>query len=138
MITDFGKHIFNTERRTLAEKLVLYCGVPANLSGYDKLVDCAVIASYRVSAPRKEIYRTVASVYGVVSQSVIRSVTYAINKTTDFERSFAEIIGSHARVDVHCGKVIAHLGKIIDNPELSPLYDKSTGSFVFDRKHNAT
>lgn len=138
MDISYTKYVYNTDRRTLAEKIALFCGIPANLCGFDKLVDCAVIASYRPNAPLQDIYRTVASMYGVVPKSVLRAISYALEKSPTFACAFADMIGSNVRPqDIHCGMAIAHFGKIIDNPELSPLYDSSIDAFVFEAKYKS-
>lgn len=130
-ISEYNKYVHNVERRTAAEKLLLYCGVPVELGGFAKLVDCAVIASYYPEAPLNGIYRAVGAMYGVTPKTVLRAVSYALSKAPDFAAAFSVVIGARIKLQyVHCGMAIALLGKIIDNPALSPLYDARLQTFI--------
>lgn len=129
-ISKYDKYVYDVERRTIAEKLMLYCGVPADLGGFTKLVDCSVVASYYPTAPLNAIYRAVGAMYGVTPKTILRAVSYALYKTPDFASAFSLVIGMRIKPsDVHSGMAIVLLSKIIDNPALSPMYDAQTRTF---------
>lgn len=129
-ISEYEKYVYDIERRTTAEKLTLYCGIPADLGGFAKLVDCAVVASYYPDASLNEIYRAVGAMYGVTPKTILRAVSYALYKSQDFASAFSSVIGARIKPsDVHSGMAIVLLSKIIDNPELSPMYDAQTRTF---------
>ena len=118
------------KRRFLAEKLVLHCGVPACLIGYDALVDCVNLSSEMPSYGICNIYAAVGAARKIKPRSVLRNISYAICKANNIAESLSNIVG--ARVlpqEVHAGLVISYLGKIVKNPILSPLYDAKTGVF---------
>ena len=129
-ISKYDKYVYDVERRTIAEKLMLFCGVPADLGGFAKLVDCSVVASYYPTAPLNAIYRAVGAMYGVTPSTILRAVSYALYKSPDFANAISLVIGTRIKPsDVHSGMAIALLGKIIDNPALSPMYDAQTRTF---------
>lgn len=122
------EHIELTTDKTFrftAERLVLKCGIRADLKGSDALADCVILYGVGAVTGYCDIYRAVGKLRGVSPKSVIREISYAIAQAFDIEEKFSALVGIRVRrQDIHCSLLIAYLGKLFRNPDLSIFDDK--------------
>lgn len=86
--------------------------------GYEQLCDC-VLAKIQNEATITDIYSVVAVKYGIQSKSVMRNISYALNKVEKLSERLSEILG--AKIDensLHNGNIIFYLADIVSNPEM--------------------
>ena len=86
------EHIELTTDKTFrftAERLVLKCGIRADLKGSDALADCVILYGVGAVTGYCDIYRAVGKLRGVSSKSVIREISYAIAQAFDIEEKFS-------------------------------------------------
>ena len=78
--------------RLFAESLVLACGIPVHLKGFDLLVDCAL--AYSISPlPFSELYSFVGALHSMTGHTVTRDVSHALRRTTDLHIRLSELSG---------------------------------------------
>lgn len=86
--------------------------------GYAQLCDC-VLAKLKNETTITDIYSAVAVKYGVQSKSVMRNISYALNKVERLSERLSEILGT--KIDensLHNGNIIFYLADIVSNPEI--------------------
>lgn len=106
--------------RLTAEKLVLKCGVRADLKGCSCLADAIILFGTESCTGFCEIYRVIGSIRGLKPKSVMREITYAISQSFGISERLSSMVGIHIpESDIHSGLVIAYLGKLFKNPDLS-------------------
>lgn len=109
----------NTFRHT-ANKLLIKCGIRAELNGYHYLTDAIVLYGTETCTKFCEIYRIIAAHRRIKPKSVMREISYAINNSIAIHERISELIGIDIPQDVvHNGLVIAYLGVIFRDPDSS-------------------
>lgn len=86
--------------------------------GYEQLYDC-VLTRISNEATITDIYSAVAVKYGIQSKSVMRNISYALNKVDKLSERLSEIMG--IKIDnnsLHNGNIIFYLADIVSNPEM--------------------
>ena len=103
----------NPVARREVERLVLKCGVHANLKGYSRLIDAVLLYS-STSYTLGELYRAIAEMHAIKPKTVIREISYALKQSHHIEKRLSEIIGStFSSHEIHCGLVIAELAALL-------------------------
>lgn len=106
--------------RLTAEKLVLKCGIRADLKGYRCLADAVILYGTDTCTGFCEIYRAVGTVRDLKAKSVMREISYAISQSFDIASRLSEMMGIDIpESDIHSALVIAYLGQLFKNPSLS-------------------
>ena len=106
--------------RLTAEKLVLKCGVRADLKGCRCLIDAVILFGTGMYTGFCDIYRAVGSVHGLQAKSVMREISYAIAQAFNLADNLSKLIGTPIpKSDIHNGLVIAYLGRLFQNPSLA-------------------
>lgn len=106
--------------RLTAERLILKCGVRADLKGSRCLIDAVILYGTELCYGFCEIYRIIGALRNLKPKSVMREITYAINQAFDLPTRLSKMIGANIPAsDVHSGLVIAYLGRLFKNPDLS-------------------
>lgn len=110
--------------RATAERLVIKCGVRADLKGFARLVDAVILYGTETSASFCEIYRMIGEMRKLKPKTVMREISYAVMQAFDIAGRLSELIGLPVPPsDIHSGLVIAYLGKLFQNPDLSVYSD---------------
>lgn len=117
--------IENSANRIAAEKLVLKCGVRADLKGCQCLVDAIIIFGTELCSGFCQIYKIIGELRGLRQKSVMREISYAISQAHDLPVHLSALIGIDIK-EVHNGLVIAYLGRLFDTPELSAQNSANT------------
>lgn len=108
-----------TFRRT-AERLVIKCGIRADLKGCKHLIDAVILYGTELLDGFCEIYRTIGALRGIKPKSVMREISYAIIQAFDISSRLSKLIGTNIpESDIHSGLVIAYLGKVFKNPDIA-------------------
>lgn len=103
--------------RLTADKLVLLSGVRADLKGYVFLADAVILFASDFCSGLCDIYRAIALFRNRSFKSVVRDISYAIAQSSGVADNISRLIGTSVPLqDVHCGLVIAYLGKLFQNP----------------------
>ena len=106
--------------RFTAERLVLKCGVRADLKGFSCLIDAVIIYGTETCATFCEIYRVIGELRGLKTKTVMREIAYAIEQSFGLCARLSDMIGiSISEADIHSGLVIAYLGRLFVNPDIS-------------------
>ncbi len=106
--------------RHTAERLVMLCGIRADLKGFDCLIDAVILYGVGNCNGFCEIYRVIGELKKLKPKSVMREISYAIDQSYDIHEKLSAFIGIKIKkTDIHNGFVIAYLGKIFRNPDLS-------------------
>ena len=106
--------------RLTAERLVYKCGVRADLKGSKCLVDAIILYGTELCDGFCEIYRVVGALRGLKEKSVMREISYAISQAVDLPARLSALVGAHIpESHIHSGLVIAYLGKLFQNPNLT-------------------
>ncbi len=106
--------------RLTAERLVLKCGVRADLKGSRCLIDAVILHGTEMCTGFCEIYRAIADIRGLKPKSVMREISYAIAQAFDLPDRLSTMVGTDIPPsDIHSGLVIAYLGRLFKNPDLS-------------------
>ena len=117
--------------RKTAERLVLLCGVRADLSGYRCLTDAIILYGTEMCSGFGEIYDIVGQYREIQAKSVMRDICYAIRQSYDLRRKMCEMLGIDiSDADIHNGLVIAYLSAIFRDP-------KNYDAIFRDRKDSA-
>lgn len=117
--------------RATAERLVIKCGVRADLKGFACLVDAVILYGTETSTSFCEIYRIIGELRRVKPKTVMREISYAVMQAFDIAARLSELIGLPVPAsDIHSGLVIAYLGKLFQNPDLSVYSDAPTNTAV--------
>ena len=120
ILTEYRQVLADPSFRLTAERLILKCGVRADLKGSDSLVDAVILYGTDTCTGFCEIYRVIGEVRNVKPKSIMRAISYAITQAFDLSTRLSEMIGTTIPPDhVHSGLVIAYLGRLFKNPELS-------------------
>ncbi len=118
--TEYAAAIADKTFRLTAERLVLKCGVRADLKGFYRLVDCVIIYGTELCTEFCRIYRIVGEINGLQAKSVMREISYALKQSFDAPAKLSALIGFNIpESEIHSGLVIAYLGRLFKNPELS-------------------
>lgn len=103
-----------------AERLVLKCGVRADLKGFSCLIDAVIIYGTETSTAFCEIYAAIGALRKLKVKTVMREIAYAIAQAFDLRSRLSEMIGIPiAEADLHSGLVIAYLGRLFANPDVA-------------------
>lgn len=106
--------------RLTAERLALKCGVRADLKGSSCLTDAVILYGTEASTAFCEIYRIIGAVRGLKYKSVMREITYAIDQSFSISDNLSAMLGIKInKSDIHSGLVIAYLGKLFKDPDIS-------------------
>ena len=104
---------FDRSDRDFAEHLVLSCGIPVHLKGFDLLVDCALAYADK-PLPSAELYSLVGSFHAMTGHAVTRDISHALKRTRDLHLRLSELSGLPVcDNDIHNGFVVALLGKLV-------------------------
>lgn len=108
--------------RFTAEKLVLKCGVRADLKGFNCLVDAIILHGTEYSTSFCEIYNEIALIRNLKPKTVMREISYAIAQSFCLHERLSELMGIPiSQADVHNGLVIAYLSRLFKHPSLSAV-----------------
>lgn len=106
--------------RLTAERLVLKCGVRADLKGCSCLIDAVILFGTESCSGFCEIYRLIGELRRLKPKSVMREISYAISQSFDISKRLSALVGIPiSEADIHSGLVIAYLGRLFKNPDLS-------------------
>lgn len=106
--------------RLTANKLLLKCGVRADLKGYDCLTDAIILYGTYTCTRYCGIYRIIAETRDIKPKSVMREISYAIKESLDIHEKLSALVGIDIpKTLVHNGLVIAYLGIIFRNPDIA-------------------
>ena len=120
LLNEYRRVLSDPSFRLTAERLVLKCGVRADLKGSDKLTDAVILYGTEQSTEFCEIYRIIGAVHDVKYKSVMRAISYSIMQAFDLAARLSDMVGTYIPPDhIHSGLVIAYLGRLFKNPELS-------------------
>ncbi|MCH5160703.1 MAG: hypothetical protein J1G04_01590 [Clostridiales bacterium] len=99
--------------RREAERLVLKCGIHANLKGFSRLIDAVVLYGAH-DYTLCELYRTIAELRSLKPKTVIREISYALSQSPRLEKRLSELVGSvFCSDEIHSGLVIAALATLL-------------------------
>ncbi len=119
-ISEYATATADNTFRVTAEKLVLKCGIRADLKGFHRLADAVIIYGTGLCTEFCRIYRIIGDLNGLQSKSVMREISYAIKQSFDLRAKLSALVGFDIpESEIHSGLVIAYLGKLFKNPELS-------------------
>lgn len=107
------------DRRTVnaVERLVLKCGVRADLNGYTYLSEAAAVFSAHPDSKLKDICDAVGSIHGVKPKTVMREINYAVAQAFDISETLSELVGARIPPShIHGRLVIAYIGKLCGKP----------------------
>lgn len=108
--------------RFTAEKLVLQCGVRADLKGFNSLVDAVILYGTEYKTSFCEIYAEIGMLRGLKPKTVMREISYALAQSYNLPERLSAMIGVPlSQSDIHCGLVIAYLAKLFRHPSLTTL-----------------
>lgn len=99
----------NRRNKTAADRIVLKCGIRADLKGFTYLAEAAVLYGNDVVG-FNEIYRRLGARHGVQSKSIMREITYAIKGSPDVLPRLAELTGKTVAANASNSVVIQCLG----------------------------
>ena len=118
----------DNKRALLAvERIVLECGVRADLNGCAYLTEAATVYAACPDAKLTDIYGAVGSRHGVKPKTVMREINYAVAQAFDVAEKLSALIGVRIPpAQVHGGLIIAYIGKLYSNPDLRRR-DKTNG-----------
>lgn len=120
LLNEYKQVLSDPSFRLTAERLTLKCGVRADLKGSDSLADAVILYGTDTCTAFCEIYRIIGAVHDVKPKSIMRAISYAITQAFDLAERLSDMIGTTIPPDhVHSGLVIAYLGRLFKNPELS-------------------
>lgn len=106
--------------RFTAEKLVLACGVRADLKGFNCLVDAIILYGTEFSTSFCEIYNEIAIIRNLKPKTVMREISYAITQSFCLHERLSELMGIPiSQADIHNGLVIAYLSNLFKHPPKS-------------------
>lgn len=106
--------------RLTAEKLVYKCGIRADLKGSKCLTDAVILYGTGMCSGFCDIYRNIAAIRGLKPKSVMREISYAITQAFDLPTKLSMLVGANIPAsDIHSSLVIAYLGSMFRNPDLS-------------------
>ncbi|MCM1367606.1 MAG: sporulation initiation factor Spo0A C-terminal domain-containing protein [Roseburia sp.] len=106
--------------RLTADRLVMKCGIRADLKGCRCLTDAIILFGTETCLGFCDIYRAIGAVRGLKPKSVMREISYAISQSFGVAARLSEMVGvAIPESDIHSGLVIAYLGKLFKNPSLS-------------------
>lgn len=112
----------DTTFRFTAEKLVLKCGVRADLKGFKCLVDAVILYGTEYKTAFCELYREIGAIRGLKQKTVMREIAYALSQAFILPERLSAMIGVPiSPADVHNGLVIAYIAKLFKNPSLSDM-----------------
>lgn len=102
------------------ERLVLKCGIRADLNGCTYLTEAATIFAAHPRSKLADIYEAVGRIHDVKPKAVMRAISYAVAQAFGVADRLSELIGTHIPPSqIHGGLVIAYIGKLYGNPSLS-------------------
>lgn len=102
--------------RQTAERLVLKCGVRADLKGFARLIDAVIIYGTELITSFCEIYRAIGELRSLKPKSVMREISYSIAQSFGLARRLSDMLGiTLSEADLHSGLVISYLGMIFKN-----------------------
>ena len=116
MNTPIENLVFEPDIRRDAERLVLICGVHANLKGFARLTDAIILYSaddveYCVL---NKLYQAIADIRKIKPKTVIREISYAILHAPHIAARLSELVGATISPDeIHNGLVIAALATVL-------------------------
>lgn len=120
IFNEYTKVLADPSFRLTAERLVFKCGVRADLKGCKCLVDAIILFGTETCEGFCEIYRIIGAMRKIKPKSVMREITYAITQAFDIVDRLSKLVGINlSDNDIHSGLVIAYLGRIFKNPDLS-------------------
>lgn len=103
--------------RTKAINLILKCGVPPCLVGYEYLTKATEIyakGNYSIT----DVYRIIAEQSDIKPKSVMRNISYAISQSFDFCNRLSDIMGIKIpSSEIHNALVISYLATKINDPK---------------------
>lgn len=103
------------------KQYLLRLSIDPTHKGYKQLYDC-VIARMAKETTITEIYTEVGKKYNVQGKTVLRNVTYALNKAERLEERLSEVLGIRIEPNaMHTGLVITYLAEIVKEPEVFEL-----------------
>lgn len=112
--------VYDKTFRLTAERLVIKSGIRADLKGFRCLVDAVILFGTEMCDGFCEIYRTIGALRELKPKSVMREISYAVNQSYDLHNKLSAMIGTTVcEADIHNGLVIAYLGRLFKNPDLS-------------------
>ena len=118
--TEYATAITDKTFRVTAERLVMQCGVRADLKGFRRLADAIIVYGTGLCTEFCRIYRIIGDINGLQSKTVMREITYAIRQSIGMPAKLSALVGFEIpETEIHSGLVIAYLGKLFKNPELS-------------------
>lgn len=116
MNTSIENIVLDRKTRLRAERLVLKCGIHANLKGFSRLTDAVILYSAGVCFTLSELYKSIAELRSLKPKTVIREISYAIAQSPHLEMRLSELVGSEFCSDeIHNGLVIAALATVLDS-----------------------
>lgn len=105
--------------RQTAEKLVLRCGIRADLKGFDYIVDAVILSGTGACTRVCEIYSRIGALHRAKPKSVMRAISYAISNAPDLPRHLGAMLGIEiSATEIHNALIIAYLGKLFGSPAL--------------------
>lgn len=117
-LNEYTSVVSDTTFRLTANKLLIRCGIRADLKGYDCLTDAVILYGTGLCTRFCEIYRIIAANRNIKPKSVMREISYAINGTHGIHEKISALIGIDIpNTVVHNGLVIAYLGVIFRDPD---------------------
>ncbi len=113
MKTSIENIVLDPIARRDVERLVLKCGIHANLKGFSRLTDAVLLYGAGETDSLCELYRTIAELRALKPKTVIREISYAISQSPRLDTRLSELVGSvFCSDEIHNGLVIAALATV--------------------------
>lgn len=108
------EYVENSALRLKAEKLVIDCGIPAKLKGFDFIVDAVMLFGKVKLRGYQCIYGSIARLHGISSKDVNRDIGYALKKSYDLHIRLSELVGlNFPQSEIHSSLVIGYLARLL-------------------------
>lgn len=106
--------------RLTAERLLILCGIRVDLKGFNSLTDAVILHGTQMCKGFCHIYGIIAELRGLRPKTVMREISYVITRSSEVSNRLSELLGVPiAEMDIHNSMVIAYLGKLFENPDLT-------------------
>ncbi len=106
--------IDNDELRCSAEKLLLKCGIRADLSGFTYLTDAVILKSSYPRLRTCETYSLIGKVHSMRQKSIMRAISYAVDNAFGLPRRLNAMLDIDIGYsDIHNGLVISYLAGLM-------------------------
>lgn len=111
--------LYDNQSRLAAERLVIKCGVRADVKGFNYLIDAVILFGKDYSTNVKSIYSAIADTHGAEPLSISNQIAFAIAQSFNLSDNLSRLVGmAIPSSDIHAKLVIAYLGRLFRNPLL--------------------